>query len=111
MAGAGFRGARIDPGAGGRIYVLSYSYPVELAMPFHVRNRETERLARELARSAKLGLTEAVHLALSNELGRRKRAIPLWDRVAELRKRVRARVKDTRPITKEFRDDLYDAKG
>lgn len=80
-------------------------------MPFHVRNRETERLARELARTAKLGLTEAVHLALSNELGRRKRAVPLWDRIAGLRKRVRARVKDHRPITKEFRDELYDAKA
>jgi antitoxin VapB len=80
-------------------------------MPFHVRNRETERLARELARTAKLGLTEAVHLALSNELRRRKRAIPLWDRIAGLRKRVRARVKDPRPVTKDFRDDLYEAKA
>ena len=80
-------------------------------MAFHVRNQETERLARELARTAKLGLTEAVHLALSNELRRRKRAIPLWDRVADLRKRIRARVKDNRPVTKEFRDDLYATKA
>ncbi len=80
-------------------------------MAFHVRNRETERLARELARTAKLGLTEAVHLALSNELQRRQRTVPLWDRIAGLRKRVRARVKDARPVTKEFRDDLYEAKA
>jgi antitoxin VapB len=80
-------------------------------MAFHVRNRETERLARELARTAKLGLTEAVHLAVTNELRRRRRAVPLWERTAELRKRVRARLKDVRPVTKAFRDDLYEAKG
>jgi antitoxin VapB len=80
-------------------------------MAFHVRNQATERLARELARTAKLGLTEAVHLALSNELRRRKRAVPLWDRVADLRKRIRARVKDNRPVTKQFRDDLYATKA
>jgi antitoxin VapB len=79
-------------------------------MPFHIRNRDTERLARELARTAKLGLTEAVHLALSNELSRRQAAVPLWNRTAGLRKRVRARVKDTRPIDKAFRDNLYEAK-
>ena len=79
-------------------------------MAFHVRNRETERLARELARAAKLGLTEAVHVAVSNELRKRKRAVPLWERTAALRKRVRARVKDARPVTKAFRDDLYEPK-
>ena len=77
-------------------------------MAFHVRNRETELLARELARRAKLGLTEAVHLALTNELRRRKRAIPLWERTAQLRKRIKARVKDPRPVGKAFRDDLYE---
>jgi antitoxin VapB len=80
-------------------------------MPFHVRNKDTERLARELARTAKLGLTEAVHLAVSNELRRRQRAIPLWERIASLRKRIRTRVKDNRPVSKEFRDDLYEAKA
>jgi antitoxin VapB len=79
-------------------------------MAFHVRNRETELLARELARRAKLGLTEAVHLALTNELRRRRRAVPLWERTASLRKRIKARVKDPRPVGKAFRDDLYEEK-
>jgi antitoxin VapB len=78
-------------------------------MVFHIRNRETERLARELARSAKLGRTEAVHIAVANELRRRQQAVPLWERTATLRKRVRARVKDRRPADKAFRDDLYEA--
>jgi antitoxin VapB len=79
-------------------------------MPFHIRNRKTEHLARELARAAKLGLTEAVHVALSNELKRRQAAVPLWERVAAVRKRVRARVKDSRPVDKAFRDSLYEAR-
>ena len=76
-------------------------------MAFHIRNRETEKLARELARSAQLGLTAAVHVALSNELRRRGEAISLWDRTSSLRKKVRARVKDGRPVDKAFRDSLY----
>jgi antitoxin VapB len=78
-------------------------------MAFHVRNRETERLVRELARREKLGLTEAVHVAVSNEL--RRQPIPLWDRIAPLRKRLKARIKDARPVSKAFRDSLYEAKG
>jgi antitoxin VapB len=77
-------------------------------MAFHVRNRETERLARELARSAKLGLTEAVHIAVANELRRRQQSVPLWERTAMLRKRVRARLKDRQPADKVFRDHLYE---
>jgi antitoxin VapB len=79
-------------------------------MPLHVRNRETEKLARELARSAKLGLTEAVHMALANELRRRQQAVPLWERTAALRRRVTSRVKDAEPVDKAFRDELYETK-
>ncbi|MGH7486772.1 MAG: type II toxin-antitoxin system VapB family antitoxin [bacterium] len=79
-------------------------------MAFHIRNRETERLARELARKAKLGLTEAVHVAIVNELRRQRQAVPLWERIAPLRKRLRPRVKDPRPVGKAFRDDLYELK-
>jgi antitoxin VapB len=89
-----------------RIYGPQRSYP----MPFHIRNRETDRLIRELARTAKLGLTEAVHVAVSNELRRRERNVPLWQRIAALRKRVKSRIKDGRPISKAFRDDLYEGK-
>jgi antitoxin VapB len=77
-------------------------------MAFHVRNRETERLVRELARREKLGLTEAVHVAVSNEL--RRHSASLWDRIAPLRKRLRTRIKDSRPVGKAFRDSLYESK-
>jgi antitoxin VapB len=76
-------------------------------MAFHIRNRKTEELARELARAAKLGLTEAVHAAVENELQRRKRAVPLWERTEALRLRLRKRIKNPRPVDKAFRDCLY----
>jgi antitoxin VapB len=37
-------------------------------MAFHIRNSETDALARELAALKKVGLTEAVHEALLHEL-------------------------------------------
>ena len=36
-------------------------------MPFHIKNPDTDALARKLAGLKKVGLTEAVHLALQNE--------------------------------------------
>ena len=77
-------------------------------MAFHVRNKETERLTRELARSAGLGLTEAVHLAVESEIGRRARATPLWQRSAALRGCIALRLKDRAPVDKAFRDSLYE---
>ncbi len=77
-------------------------------MPFHVRNKETERLTRELARSANLGLTEAVHRAVENEIKRRVKATPLWQRSATLRSSIALRLKDRAPVDKAFRDSLYE---
>ena len=77
-------------------------------MAFHIRNRETERLVRELARREKIGLTEAVHAAVANEL--RRRSATLWERIAPLRDNLRRRIRDPRPVSKEFRDSLYEDK-
>jgi antitoxin VapB len=76
-------------------------------MAFHVRNRDTERLVRELAHREKIGLTEAVHIAVSNELHRRGEQPRLWEKTAAIRRRVTARVKNPRPVPKAFLDDLY----
>ena len=77
-------------------------------MPFHVRNKETERLTRELARTANLGLTEAVHQAVKNEIKRRAKTTPLWQRSTALRSRIAMRIKDRGPVDKAFRDSLYE---
>ncbi len=77
-------------------------------MPFHVRNKETERLTRKLARTANVGLTEAVHQAVKNEIKRRAKTTPLWQRSAALRSRLALRLRDRAPVDKAFRDNLYE---
>jgi antitoxin VapB len=39
-------------------------------MAFHIKNPETDALARKVAALKKIGLTDAVHLALAHELER-----------------------------------------
>ena len=53
-------------------------------MPFHVRDDETDTLVRELARAKGIGLTEAVRLAVRNELRRAAEATPLRERLRKI---------------------------
>ena len=79
-------------------------------MAFHIKNRETDALARQVAALKKTGLTEAVHAAISHEL-ERERAKPS---LVEL---SRAFVRDLRakgdpkkglPADQAFIDSLYE---
>jgi antitoxin VapB len=60
-------------------------------MAFHIKNPETDALARRVAALKKLGLTEAVHTALAHELERAK-GNPQSGKTAD----------------KAFRDSLYE---
>ena len=53
-------------------------------MAFHVRDKETDTLVRELARVKGVGLTEAVKLATEAELKREREKLPLYERVRPL---------------------------
>lgn len=77
-------------------------------MAFHIRNPETDRLARRVARLKGTGLTEAVHAALENELARETSAPSLADRFAEFSRDLRARSHPERglPADKAFFDSL-----
>jgi antitoxin VapB len=77
-------------------------------MAFHIKNAATDRLARDVARLKKTGLTEAVHIALQHEL-ERERATPSAADLAvafcrELR--ARGRPEKGRPADKAFYDAL-----
>jgi antitoxin VapB len=50
-------------------------------MPFHIRDKETNALVRKLAQNKGLGLTDAVKVAVRNELQRESATIPLRDRL------------------------------
>jgi antitoxin VapB len=75
-------------------------------MAFHVRDIETDALVRELARKHGIGLTEAVKMAVRNELRREKDAVPLRLRIAALRAEVLKRPATGLEADKAFFDDL-----
>lgn len=75
-------------------------------MPFHVRDPEADGLVRELARRRRIGLTEAVKLAVRNELRREDEAVRLRERLRPLQDRIAARPPTGLEADKAFYDDL-----
>ncbi|HLW90160.1 MAG TPA: type II toxin-antitoxin system VapB family antitoxin [Roseiarcus sp.] len=75
-------------------------------MPLNIRSDEVNRLAEELAVRKRITKTEAVKVALQNELLRLEEAIPLWERVAPLRRRLAARPDTGLEADKAFFDEL-----
>lgn len=77
-------------------------------MAFHIRNPETDRLARKVAALRGVGLTEAVHEALQRALERETRQPPLEERILEFGKKLRAQGDPNRglPVDKAFYDAL-----
>jgi len=75
-------------------------------MAFHIRDVETDALVRELAARRKVGLTEAVKMAVSNELQREQEAVPLKSRIAALCAEVLKRPSTGLEADKAFFDDL-----
>jgi antitoxin VapB len=71
-------------------------------MALHIRDEETERLVRNLASLRKLGLTEAVRVAVEGELKR----IPLGDRIRPIQERVAAAGRSGFVADKTFFDAL-----
>jgi antitoxin VapB len=79
-------------------------------MAFHIKNPETDALARKIAAAKKMGLTEAVHLALTHELERELGKPPLVERGIKFCRDLRARGNPAngRPADKALRDSLYE---
>lgn len=79
-------------------------------MAFHIKNAETDALARKVAALKKTGLTEAVHSALLNELQREQLKPSLVDIGMEFAREFRAKGNPDKglPADKEFIDSLYE---
>jgi antitoxin VapB len=75
-------------------------------MPLNIRNEHVNRLAESLANRLRLTKTEAVRVALENELHRLDRSIPLRERVRPLQERIRKRPPTGLQADKDFFDDL-----
>ena len=78
------------------------------AMALHIRDAEADRLVRDLADRKRIPLTEAIKLAVRNELRREDEKKSLWERLKPLHERVAARPETGLPADKAFYDGLND---
>jgi antitoxin VapB len=75
-------------------------------MPFHVRDPETDALVRDLARKRNIGLTEAVKLAVNNELARGEPRQPMIERIREIQQEIARAPRTGLRADKAFFDEL-----
>ena len=75
-------------------------------MPLNIRNEEVNRLVEKLATRKHINKTEAVRLALENELRRLDEALPLREQLRPLQDRVLARPATGLKADKAFYDNL-----
>ena len=75
-------------------------------MPLNIRSEEVNRLAEQLATIKHVTKTDAVKLALQNELRRAIEAVPLRERVKPLQDRILARPPTGDDADKGFYDAL-----
>jgi antitoxin VapB len=75
-------------------------------MPLNIRSEEVNRLAERLAVRAHMNKTDAVRLALENELRRLDEAVPLRERLRPLQERVLARPATGLEADKAFYDAI-----
>lgn len=75
-------------------------------MPLNIRNEVVNQLAEKLAARTRMNKTDAVKLALENELRRLDAAVPLRQRLRPLQERVLARPATGRNADKAFYDEL-----
>ena len=77
-------------------------------MPLNIRSEDVNRLAQKLASQSGLSKTEAVRIALVNELGRRNDTVPLRERLRPLLDEIAAVPRTGLDADKAFYDSLND---
>jgi antitoxin VapB len=75
-------------------------------MPLNIRNEAVNQLAEKLAARRHVNKTDAVRMALENELRRLDEAVPLRERVRFLQDRVLSRPSTGLEADKAFYDEL-----
>ena len=75
-------------------------------MALNIRSEEVNQLAEQLAARHHINKTEAVKLALRNELDRLDQAVPLRERLRPIQDRVMARPATGQAADKAFYDEL-----
>ena len=77
-------------------------------MPLNIRSETVNQLAEKLAARARMNKTDAVRMALENELHRLDAAVPLRERLRPLQERVLRRPATGLEADKAFYDELSD---
>ena len=75
-------------------------------MPLNIHNEVVNQLAERLASRKRINKTDAVRIALENELRRFDEAVPLRDRLRPLQERVLSRPATGLDADKAFYDKL-----
>jgi len=75
-------------------------------MALNIRSEAVNRLAERLAARKHINKTDAVKLALENELRRLDEALPLRERLRPIQDRILARPATGQEADKAFYDDL-----
>jgi antitoxin VapB len=75
-------------------------------MPLNIRSEAVNQLAETLAARKHINKTDAVRLALENELRRIEEALPLRERLRPLQDRVLSRPATGQEADKAFFDEL-----
>jgi len=75
-------------------------------MAFHIRDRDTDAVVRELAARKGVSLTEAVKHAVRNELRQMNQDVPFLERIRDLQERVAAYPDTGLKADKAFYDEL-----
>lgn len=76
-------------------------------MALNIRDTRAENLAKELAASRHITMTQAVIEALSNELERERQKVPLAERIEALRQTRFNGVMQGRDMTKDEIDAMW----
>jgi antitoxin VapB len=82
----------------------------------NIRNKETERLVRELAARRGVGMTQAIHDAVAKEVAalppvRKLSFEELWPRIQQIQAELKAMEIPGAPSVEEIMDDMYDEWG
>jgi antitoxin VapB len=75
-------------------------------MAYHIKDSDTDRIIRELAKVTGKPILNAIRDACEKELRREVAKVPLWDRLQPLIDKVRATPKTGLRADKRFFDDL-----
>lgn len=77
-------------------------------MPLNIRSEDVNHLAETLASRLRVTKTEAVKVALENELHRLDQGIPLKERLRPIQERIQRRPQTGLAADKGFYDELSD---